>query len=136
MWESMNFEKYGLDGRKAYFIVLILGMASMVTTFNMGYELLAAGITITSVILLYLIGEKSERPVFDERDLSIAEESAHQAVMLSGAFLGVVMIVISIGMGLRGWSYPDWIAPYYLTWGLIIGLTMIIEVLKRYKVIE
>jgi uncharacterized membrane protein len=130
----MNFEKYGLDARKAYFIVLMLGMASMVTTFNMGYELVAAGITITTVTLLYLVGEKSERPVFDERDLSIAKESTHQAVMWTGVFGGIAMIVISIGMGLNYWGYPDWIAPYYLTWGAILVISIIIEYLKRFGV--
>ncbi|MFQ3275250.1 MAG: putative membrane protein [Candidatus Nanohaloarchaea archaeon] len=129
----MNFEKYGLDSRKAYFIVLILGMASMVTTFNMGYELVAAGITITAVTLLYLIGEKSERPVFDERDLSIAKESTHQAVMWTGVFGGLAMIVISIGMGLNYWSYPEWAAPYYLSWGVIIGLAVLIDIGKRLR---
>lgn len=111
-------------------------MILSVVTFNLGRELLAAGVVIAAVGLMWLIKKRSDTPVYDERDISIAEESTHQAVMLSGAFLGVVMIVISIGMSLRGWSYPNWIAPIYLTWGSIIGLAMIIEVLKRYKVIE
>jgi len=129
----MNFEKYGLDGRKAYFIVLILGMASMITTFNMGYELLAAGITITAVLLLMLIKRNSSRPVFDERDLSLAKESTHQAVMGTGVFGGLAMIVISIGMGMDYWSYPDWAAPYYLSWGVIVGLAVLIDIGKRLR---
>lgn len=132
----MALEQYGLDGRKAYFIVLILGMVSMVTTFNMGYELLAAGITITVVTMLMLIKKTTTRPVFDERDLSIAKESTRQAVMLSGAFGGLAMIVISIGMGLDYWSYPDWAAPYYLTWGAIIGLSVLIDGSKRLRGVE
>lgn len=129
----MNTEKYGLNGKKTYFTVLILGMASMVVTFNMGYELVAAGITITVVTLLYLIGEKSDRSIFDERDLSIAKESTHQAVMWTGAFGGVAMIVISIGMGLNYWDYPDWAAPYYVSWGSIIGLAVLIDIGKRLR---
>ena len=46
------------------------------------------------------------------------------------------MIVVSIGMGLGRWNYPEWIAPYYISWGIIIGLTIAIETLKRYKVIN
>ena len=122
--------------KKMHHAVLLAGMILSVVTFNLGRELLAAGVIIGAVGLMWFIKSRSDSPVYDERDISIAEESTHQAVMLSGAFLGVVMIVISIGMGLRGWSYPDWIAPYYLTWGTIIGLTIIIEALKRYRVIE
>ncbi len=122
--------------KKMHHGVLLIGMILSVAAFGLDRELLAAGIIIVAVGAMGWIKRTSDRPVYDERDISIAEESTHQAVMLSGAFLGVVMIVISIGMGLRGWSYPDWVAPYYLTWGLILALTMIIEVLKRYKVIE
>lgn len=129
----MDFEQFGLDGRKMYFIVLIVGMISSVIAFGMDMELLAAGIIIVAVLLLPLIKRRSERPVFDERDISLAEESTHQAVMWSGAFGGVVMIVISIGMGLGQWSYPDWVAPYYLTWGGIIGLSVLIEASKRIR---
>jgi uncharacterized membrane protein len=132
----MEPEDFGLDGRKAYFIVLALGMISSVVLFNAGYELVAAGATTAAVILLSVIKRKSDRPVFDERDISLAEESTHQAVMLSGAFLGAVMIVISVGMGLGYWSYPYELAPYYLAWGGILALSVVIEVLKRYKVIE
>jgi uncharacterized membrane protein len=132
----MKIEDYGIDGRKAYFFVLILGMISTVILFNTGYEIVAAGVITTAVILLLLIGEKSERPVFDERDISLAEESTHKAVMLSGAFGGIVMIFISIGMGLDYMDYPKWIAPYYLSWAGIIGLSVVIEILKRYKIIE
>jgi uncharacterized membrane protein len=122
--------------KKMHHTVLLIGMILSVVTFNLGREILAAGVIIAAVGLMWLIKKKSDSPVYDERDLSIAEESTHQAVMLSGAFLGVVMIVISIGMGLGRWSYPDWIAPYYLTWGAIMLLTVIIEMLKRYRVIE
>lgn len=122
--------------KKMHHGVLLAGMILSVAAFSIGRELLSAGVIVLAVGAITLIKSRSDRPVYDERDISIAEESTHQAVMLSGAFLGVVMIVISIGMGLGRWSYPDWIAPYYISWGGIIGLTMIIEVLKRYKVVE
>mgnify|MGYP006304993959 CR=1 FL=1 len=132
----MELSDFALGGRKLYSIVLILGMVASVITFNMDMELLAAGIITAAVISLALIKGKSNQPIFDERDVNLAEESTHKAVMLSGAFLGVVMIVISIGMGLGRWSYPEWLAPYYLTWVIIIGLTVIIESLKKHEVIE
>lgn len=122
--------------KKMYHAVLLIGMILTVVTFNLGRELLAAGIIVVAIGAMALINRRSDRPVYDERDISIAEESTHQAVMLSGAFLGVVMIVISIGMGFYGWSYPDWLAPYYLTWGGILVISIIIESLKRYKVIR
>lgn len=131
--KQYNFE---LKGRKGYFIVLIVGMIASVIIFNSGYELIAAGTITLTIIMLWQIKEQSERPIFDERDISLAEESTHQAVMLSGAVLGVVMIGISAGMGLGYMSYPDWIGPYYLAWGSIMLLTISIEVLKRYGLIE
>lgn len=132
----MELQDFGLDGRKAYFIVLIVGMVSSVAIFSAGYEAVSAGVIIAAVLMLVLIKSKSDRPVFDERDNSLAEESSHTALMLSGAFLGVVMIFISFGMGLNYFEYPDWIAPYYLSWGLIISLSVVIEVLKRYGIME
>ena len=122
--------------KKMHHSVLLAGMILSVVTFGLGRELLAAGVIILAVGAMTLIERGSDRPVYDERDTTIAEESTHQAVMLSGAFLGVIMIFISVGIGLNYWSYPDWIAPYYLAWGGIVGLTIIIEVLKRYRVIE
>ncbi|WEL19381.1 hypothetical protein [Candidatus Nanohalococcus occultus] len=123
-------------GRKLYFAVLIAGIVGSVVLFNTGYELEAAVVTAVAVVSLLLIGRKSTKPIFDERDTALAEESTHAAVMWSGAFGGVAMIVISIGIGLGRWSYPDWAAPYYLSWGAIISLAALIEVLKRYRVIE
>ena len=122
--------------KKMHHSVLLAGMILSVVTFGLGRELLAAGVIILAVGAMTLIERRSDRPVYDERDTTIAEELTHQAVMLSGAFLGVIMIFISVGIGLNYWSYPDWIAPYYLAWGGIVGLTIIIEVLKRYRVIE
>ena len=122
--------------KKMHHSVLLAGMILSVVTFGLGRELLAAGVIILAVGAMALIKRRSDRPVYDERDITIAEESTHQAVMLSGSFLGVVMIFISVGIGLNYWSYPDWIAPDYLAWGGIVRLTIIIEVLKRYKVIE
>jgi hypothetical protein len=37
-------------------------------------------------------------------------------------------------MGLDMWSYPDWVVPYYLTWGAILVISIIIESLKRFGV--
>lgn len=128
----MEFEKYGLTGKKAYYIVLILGMIFSVITFNMDRELLATGIIIVAVTLLFLIKTVSERPVFDERDLSLAKDSSHTALMLTGAVGGIIMIVISIGMGLGYWGYPEWIAPFYLTWGGIVAIAVVIEISKRF----
>ena len=122
--------------KKMHHSVLLAGMILSVVTFGLGRELLAAGVIILAVGAMTLIERRSDRPVYDERDITIAEESTHQPVMISGAFLGVIMIFISAGIGLNYWSYPDWIAPYYLAWGGIVGLTIIIEVLKRYRVIE
>lgn len=121
-----------INGRKAYFTILILGMVSSVILFNTGYELLAAATIIIAVSLLSLIKRKSSTPVFDERDLSIAKESSHTALMWTGAFGGIVMIGVSIGLG-TGYleSYPEQLAPYYLTWGSIIGLAVIIDIVKR-----
>lgn len=135
VWLFMAIREWP-KSKKMHHAVLLISMILTVVTFNLGREILAAGIIVTAVILMALIDRKSERPVYDERDITIAEESTHQAVMISGAFLGIIMIFISAGIGLNYWSYPDRIAPYYLAWGGIVGLTIIIEVLKRYRVIE
>lgn len=131
-----KLQNLGLDGRKLYFVVLLTGMAASVVTFNMDMELVSAGVIMVAVVLLSLIKRISERPVFDERDIDLAEESTHAAVMWTGVIGGVGMIVVSIGMGLGYWDYPYWAAPYYLTWGGIVGFAVIIEILKRYRLIE
>lgn len=131
----MVFENW-TKAKKMHHGVLLVGMIATVITFNVGREVLAAVLAVFSIATLHLIDRRSERPVYDERDITIAEESTHTAVMWAGVLGGTAMIIISLGMGLRDWGYPDWIAPYYLTWGGIVGLTMLIEVLKRYKVIE
>lgn len=125
-----------IDGKTAYSIVLILGMISSVILFNTGYELISAGVITLAVISLAVIKRKSERPIFDERDNTLMEESTHLAVMWTGVFLGTAMIVIAAGMGLNIWDYPNWAAPYYLSWGVIMALSIVIEKLKRHKVIE
>ncbi len=117
--------------KKIHHTVLLTGMILSIAAFGLGRELLAAGIVVASVAGLMIIKRTTDEPVYDERDIDIAEESTHQAVMLTGTLGGIIMIVISIGMGLGKWSYPDWIAPYYLTWGGIILLTLIIEAFKR-----
>lgn len=130
----MKIGNFNLDGRKAYFTVLITAMISSVILFNADYELISAGVIIAAVSLLYLIRENSSKPVFDERDLSLAEESSHAALMWTGALGGILMIFISIGMG-TGYlqSYPEQVAPYYLSWGGIIALAAIIEAVKRIR---
>lgn len=131
----MSFRNW-TKAKKIHHSVLLAGMILSVVIFNIGRELLAAGVIIIAVATMALIKSKSDSPVYDERDTSIAEESTHKAVMLSGAFLGVVMILISIGMGLGRWNYPEWIVPYYISWGGILALSLVFEVLKRYRVIE
>lgn len=119
--------------KKMHHAVLLIGMILTVITFNLGRELLAAGIIIVAIGAMALIKRRSDRPVYDERDISIAEESTHQAVMWTGVIGGIAMIIISIGMGLYGWSYPEWAAPYYLTWGGIMLLAILIETGKRLR---
>lgn len=111
-------------------------MILSVVTFGIGQEMLSAVIIAVAVGAMAVIKRKSDRPVYDERDINLAAESTQQAVQITGAFLGITMIVIAIGMGLGRWNYPEWIAPYYISWGIIIGLTIVIEALKRYKVIN
>ena len=121
------------EEKKAYYSVLLTGMILSVVAFNYGMQLLSAGIIILAVTLLYYIRKNSERPIFDERDISLAEESSHQALMWSGVFLGIVMIGVSIGMGLDYMSYPDFLRPVYLTWGCILLLALLIEGWKRFR---
>lgn len=119
--------------KKMHHGVLLIGMILSITAFGLGRELIAAGTIIVAVGAMALIKRKSDRPVYDERDISIAEESTQQAVQITGVIGGLAMIVISIGMGLDYWSYPDWVAPYYLAWGGIVMLSIIIEAWKRVK---
>lgn len=115
-----------------YYTVLALGMIGSVITFNTGHELLAAGIILAAVGLLILIKNKSDRPVFDERDIRLAEQSSHKALMWSGVALGVLMIGISIAMGTGHLgSYPDAVGPVYLTWGGILVLAVLFEAKNR-----
>lgn len=117
--------------KKMHHGVLLIGMILSVVAFGIGRELLAAGVIIVAVGAMAWIKRSSDRPVYDERDISIAEESTHRAVQITGVIGGIAMIVISIGMGLNYWSYPDWVAPYYLTWGGIVVLSIVIETWKR-----
>jgi uncharacterized membrane protein len=119
--------------KKMHHGVLLIGMILSVVAFGIGRELLAAGVIIVAVGAMAWIKRSSDRPVYDERDISIAEESTHRAVQITGVIGGIAMIVISIGMGLNYWSYPDWVAPYYLTWGGIVVLSIVIETWKRLR---
>ena len=120
--------------KKFHHSVLLVGMVTSVVVFNLGRELVSAGIISVSIVLLALTNRFFDGPVYDERDLSLAKDSTHKALMLSGVLGGIAMLVISIGMGLDMWSYPYWAVPYYLTWGAILVISMIIESLKRFGV--
>lgn len=112
-------------------MVLVIGMILTVVVFNLGRELLSAGIVVLSVVLMASIKRYYDMPVYDERDLSLAKDSTHKAVMWTGVLGGLGMIVISVGMGLNMWSYPEWVAPYYLSWGGIVVFSILIETAKR-----
>lgn len=125
----MNFEKYAT--KKTHKITLLIGITAMIGLFAVEMYLASAGAMIATVGLLALIKRKSETPIEDERDMSIAKDSVFKAFTWTGVLGGLIMIVITVGMGLGEWSYPDWIAPYYLTWGAIMLLAIIIEALNR-----
>ena len=130
---KMGFTKWN-NAKKFHHSVLIVGIVSSVALFNLGRELLSAGIMTISIILMAYTNKYFDGPVYDERDMSLAKESTHKALMITGVMGGIAMLVISVGMGLDMWSYPYWIAPYYLTWGSIVLISIIIESLKRFGV--
>ena len=131
----MDLEKYAT--KKTHKYTLIIGMIAMIGLFAVEMYLAAAGAMIATVGLLALIKMKSETPIEDERDLSIAKDSIFKAFTWTGVLLGVAMIFITVGLG-TGYleSYPNQVAPVYLTWGAVMLAAIIIEALKRYKVIE
>ena len=131
----MNLEKYAT--KKTHKITLLIGMIAMIGLFAVEMYLTAAGAMIATVGLLTLIKMKSETPIEDERDLSIAKDSIFKAFTWTGVLLGVAMVFITVGLG-TGYleSYPNQVAPVYLTWGAVMLAAIIIEALKRYKVIE
>ena len=131
----MDLEKYAT--KKTHKITLLIGMIASVALFAVELYIPAAGVITATVGLLNLIKKKSETPIEDERDISIAKDSIFKAFTWTGVLLGVAMIFISIGLG-TGYleSYPDQVAPYYLTWGAVMLFAIVIEALKRYKVIE
>ena len=120
--------------KKFHHSVLLAGMVASVVVFNLGRELVSAGIMTVSIVLMALTNRFFDGPVYDERDLSLAKDSTHKALMLTGVLGGIAMLVISVGMGLDMWGYPYWVAPYYLTWGAILVISVIIESLKRFGV--
>ena len=131
----MNLEKYAT--KKTHKYTLITGMIAMIGLFAVKMYLTAAGTMIATVGLLALIKKKSKTPIEDERDLSIAKDSIFKAFTWTGVILGVAMIFITVGLG-TGYleSYPDQVAPIYLTWGAIMLFAIIIEASKRLKVIN
>lgn len=120
--------------KKFHHSVLLVGGVASVVVFNLGMELVSAGVITFSIVLMALTNRFFDGPVYDERDLSLAKDSTHKALMLTGVLGGIAMLVISIGMGLDMWDYPYWIVPYYLTWGAILLISIIIESLKRFGV--
>ena len=131
----MNLERHAT--KKTHKIALSLGMIVSVALFAVEMYISSALFITATVGLLHVIKRKSKTPIEDERDLSIAKDSIFKAFTWTGVFLGVAMILITIGLG-TGYleSYPDQVAPYYLTWGAIMLFAIIIEALKRLKVIN
>ena len=128
----MELEKYA--NKKMHKITLLIGIVASVAVFSIKMYIPAAvGITATAG-LLYLIRKKSETPIEDERDISIAKDSVFTAFAWTGVLLGVAMIGISVALG-TGYleSYPVQVAPYYLTWGAVMLFAIIIEALKRVR---
>jgi len=131
----VNLERHAT--KKTHKIALCLGMIVSVALFAVEMYISSALFITATVGLLHVIKRKSKTPIEDERDLSIAKDSIFKAFTWTGVFLGVAMILITIGLG-TGYleSYPDQVAPYYLTWGAIMLFAIIIEALKRLKVIN
>ena len=131
----MELEKYAT--KKTHKLTLFIGMIASVGLFAVEMYIGSAAVIGATVGLLDLIKKKSETPIEDERDITIAKDSIFKAFTWTGVFLGVAMILITIGLG-TGYleSYPDQVAPYYLTWGAIMLFAIIIEALKRLKVVE
>jgi len=131
----MNLEKYAT--KKTHKLTLVIGIIASVALFAVEMYIASAVAITATVGLLALIKKESETPIEDERDISIAKDSIFKAFSWTGVVLGVAMIGISVGLG-TGYleSYPDRVAPYYLTWGAIMLFAIIIEGLKRLKVVE
>jgi len=131
----MDLEKYAT--KKTHKLTLVIGIIASVALFAVEMYIASAVAITATVGLLALIKKESETPIEDERDISIAKDSIFKAFSWTGVLLGVAMIGISVGLG-TGYleSYPDRVAPYYLTWGAIMLFAIIIEALKRLKVVE
>lgn len=131
----MGLEKYAT--KRTHKLTLITGMIVSIGLFAAEIYIGAAAAITATVGLLYLIKEKSKTPIEDERDISIAKDSIFKAFTWTGVFLGVAMIGISVALG-TGYleSYPDQVAPYYLTWGAIMLFAIIIEALKRVRGVQ
>lgn len=131
----MNLEKYA--NKKTHKTTLLIGMVTSVALFAVEMYILSAAIITATVGLLTGIKRKSETPIEDERDLSIAKDSIFKAFIWTGALLGVAMIAITIGLGTgRIESYPDQVAPVYLAWGAIMLFAIIIEASKRVRGVQ
>ncbi|WEL23145.1 DUF2178 domain-containing protein [Candidatus Nanohalovita haloferacivicina] len=128
----MDLEKYAT--KRTHKLTLLAGMIVSVGLFATEIYIGAAAAITATVGLLYLIKKKSKTPIEDERDISIAKDSIFKAFTWTGVFLGVAMIGISVALGTGNLeTYPDQVAPYYLTWGAIMLFAITIEALKRLK---
>jgi len=128
----MNLEKYAT--KKTHKITLLIGMTASVALFALEMYIGAAVAITATVGLLYLIKKKSKTPIEDERDISIAKDSIFKAFTWTGVLLGAAMIGITVALGTGSLeSYPDQVAPYYLTWGTIMLFAIIIEASKRVR---
>ena len=129
----MDFEKYAT--KKTHKITLFAGMIASVAFFAVEMYIVSAATIITTTGLITLIKRVSETPIEDERDMNIAKDSIFKAFTWTGFLLGVLMGGITVAMGFDYISYPSFLGPIYLTWGGIMGFGIVIEFLKRKKVI-
>lgn len=119
------------NAKKFYVSALVVGMISFVSLVSIGRNLVAVAVFIVSMVLMAVSDNIFEGPVVDERDVDLAQDSARKASMLTGVLGGAGAIVLFTGMELRGWNYPEWAAPVYLTWGAIVLLSTLMDYLQR-----
>lgn len=120
--------------KEFYSSTLIVGMVSFVLILGFGRELLATGLFIVTMVLAGASNKIFEGSVFDERDVTLAQDSARKSLMLTGVLGGIGSIVIFVGMGLEMWRYPQWVIPVYFTWGGFVLLSIVIESLQIFGV--
>jgi|APHM01.1.fsa_nt_gi Predicted membrane protein (DUF2178). len=126
----MVFDKWN-NAKKFYVATLILGMLSFISLVSIGRNLLAVAVFVVSIVLMAVSDNLFDGPVYDERDVDLAQDSARKALMLTGVLGGAGAIVLFTGIELLGWSYPRWAPPVYLTWGSIVLLSTVVDYLQR-----